>query len=246
MKEEFIKRHSVQLGGKSISYLLRESQRAKNVRLTINSPEMLEVVVPMRYPQDQLEALLKTKQNWILEKLNWFSQRLEQKPKNNPEETPTVLFLGKGYRLVKVLQPGSPQVELVGDKMIVMFPQQKQVKIHDILVGWLRCQARRVINQRLQQYSKLLNVQYNQVFIKDQKTRWGSCSSGGNLNFNYRLVMAPLTVIDYLVVHELAHLREMNHSKQYWQLVESVCPDYRLHRQWLKEHGDELTLPKDL
>lgn len=87
-----------------------------------------------------------------------------------------------------------------------------------------------------------LNLEYNKVFIKDQKTRWGSCSSQGNLNFNYRLVMAPLPVIDYLVTHELAHLAEMNHSKRFWSLVERVCPEYKKHRQWLKEHGSELTL----
>lgn len=238
-------RHSVQLGDKQISYLLRESQRAKNVRFTI-SPQGLEVVVPHNYPENHLETLLKGKQAWILGKLALFSRRQEQAQKNDSAEVQVIPFLGKNYRVVTVLQSGSPQIELVADKIIIMLPQQNQVKLHEVLVGWLRYQAREIISQRLRLYSQRLNVKYNRVFIKDQKTRWGSCSSGGNLNFSYRLVMAPLPIIDYLVVHELAHLKEMNHSKQFWKLVEVICPEYKTHRQWLKEHGAELTLPLGL
>ncbi|SHK42527.1 M48 family metallopeptidase [Desulforamulus aeronauticus] len=244
MKEAMGKNmHTVQLGGKPISYQIRESRRAKHVRFTISSSDGLEVVVPSNYPQDQLETLLKSKQNWILEKLALFSRRVELVQKNALAATQVIRFLGKSYRVVTVFQPGAPQIEIVGDKIIIMLPQQNQVKIRDVLESWLRHQAREVIKQRLQFFSHKLNIKYNQVAIKDQKTRWGSCSSQGNLNFNYRLVMAPVPIIDYLVVHELAHLREMNHSKKFWLLVESVCPAYKAHRQWLKEHGAELTLP---
>ena len=83
---------------------------------------------------------------------------------------------------------------------------------------------------------------FNRVFIKGQKTRWGSCSKQRNLSFNWRLVMAPLPVIDYVVAHELAHLVEMNHSRKFWALVEQIYPGYSLHRAWLKENGRLLTL----
>ena len=83
---------------------------------------------------------------------------------------------------------------------------------------------------------------YQRITIRDQKTRWGSCSAKGTLSFNWRLMLAPPAVLDYVVVHELCHLTHMNHSNAFWELVESDCPDYRAHRKWLKEHGQELIL----
>lgn len=89
-------------------------------------------------------------------------------------------------------------------------------------------------------YAARMQVSYGRITIRDQKTRWGSCSQTGNLNFNWRLILAPERVLDYVVVHELAHRREMNHSPAFWKLVEQVMPDYRVQRQWLKEYGEGL------
>ena len=85
-----------------------------------------------------------------------------------------------------------------------------------------------------------MGVTYGRISIREQKTRWGSCSSAGNLNFNWRLIFAPEEVLDYVVVHELAHRKEMNHSKAFYAVVESVLPDYKSSRRWLREHGDSL------
>ena len=90
-------------------------------------------------------------------------------------------------------------------------------------------------------YSHFISHPYHTITIRDQKTRWGSCSSRGNLSFNWRLMLAPPAVLDYVVVHELCHLEHMNHSKDFWQCVESILPDYKERRKWLKEHGQELT-----
>lgn len=92
-----------------------------------------------------------------------------------------------------------------------------------------------------QTYSHFICHPYHNITIRDQKTRWGSCSSRGNLSFNWRLMLAPPAVLDYVVVHELCHLEHMNHSKDFWQCVESILPDYKERRKWLKEHGQELT-----
>lgn len=101
-------------------------------------------------------------------------------------------------------------------------------------------QARRVIPQRVAYYAGIVGVTYGRITIRSQKTRWGSCSSGGNLNFNCRLMKAPTSVLDYVIVHELCHRLEMNHSSRFWALVEQVMPDYRVHRKWLREHGSSL------
>lgn len=105
-----------------------------------------------------------------------------------------------------------------------------------------RSAARSCFEQRCAYYRSITGGAYTSVTIRDQKTRWGSCSSRGTLSFNYRLIFAPPQVLDYVVVHELCHLTHMNHSKEFWNMVGSVMPDYQTQRKWLKEHGSELTL----
>ena len=100
--------------------------------------------------------------------------------------------------------------------------------------------ARDIFTRKTAYYARIMGVSYGRIAIREQKTRWGSCSSKGNLNFNWRLILAPEEVLDYVVVHELAHRREMNHSKAFYAIVGSVLPDYRQARRWLREHGDSL------
>lgn len=106
--------------------------------------------------------------------------------------------------------------------------------------------ARAQFEARTAHYQAITGGHYTSITIRDQKTRWGSCSSRGTLSFNYRLIFAPPMVLDYVVVHELCHLTHMNHSKEFWNKVASVMPDYRVYRKWLKEHGHELTLESHL
>lgn len=105
-----------------------------------------------------------------------------------------------------------------------------------------RTQARAQFENRVAHYHKITGGHYSSISVRDQKTRWGSCSSRGSLSFNYRLIFAPPIVLDYVVVHELCHLTHMNHSKEFWAMVASVMPEYKTCRTWLKEHGEELTL----
>lgn len=100
--------------------------------------------------------------------------------------------------------------------------------------------ARDIFTRKVSWYARIMGVTYGRIAIREQKTRWGSCSSKGNLNFNWRLIFAPPEVLDYVVVHELAHRREMNHSKAFYNIVESVLPDYKKSRRWLRENGESL------
>lgn len=102
--------------------------------------------------------------------------------------------------------------------------------------------AREYFPKRAAHFQQFTGGTYSRITIRDQKTRWGSCSARGTLSFNWRLMLAPPAILDYVVVHELCHLTHMNHSPAFWQAVEAVCPDYRDSRRWLKEHGQELVL----
>ena len=103
-----------------------------------------------------------------------------------------------------------------------------------------RCATRELVAMLVDDEAAALGVSVERIAIRDQRTRWGSCSTGGTLSFNWRLVLAPLDVLDYVVVHELCHLREPNHSRRFWRLVESRRPGWRVQRAWLHEHGPEL------
>ncbi len=107
-------------------------------------------------------------------------------------------------------------------------------------ISRLTKKARQYIGARCEVYARIIGVDYNRIAIRRQQTRWGSCSSKGNLNFNMLLMLAPIEVIDYVVIHELCHRKQMNHSRQFWALVESAMPDYKVHRQWLKDNGARL------
>ena len=105
-----------------------------------------------------------------------------------------------------------------------------------------RLEAEKALGERTAFFAKVMGIDYGRITVRNQKTRWGSCSAKGTLSFNWRLMLAPPAILDYVVVHELCHLTHMNHSAAFWQAVEAVYPDYRSARRWLKEHGQELIL----
>ena len=132
-----------------------------------------------------------------------------------------------------------PPLELDGDFLLAL-PYQNRVK--EAFITWYREETRAITGRLISEYQKKYHFKVNKVRITSARTRWGSCSSNNNLNFTYRLCMAPLYVIDYVVAHELTHLKHHNHSKTFWNAVEKIKPNYRKDRDWLKQHGALLTL----
>lgn len=127
-------------------------------------------------------------------------------------------------------------------KWILQTPSMSKKIIREVIVQWYRYQAKKIIYERILLYQPYINEQIGVIRIKEQKTRWGSCSSKHNLNFNWKCVIAPIEMLDYIVVHELCHLKQMNDSKAFWNEVEKILPDYKKRDAWWKEHGKELEL----
>ncbi len=143
--------------------------------------------------------------------------------------------------IVSFLEEQAGWIEQHREKMRIRMERQKQIpRFTQKEIRQLADQACEVIPQKVSYYAKCLGVTYGRITIRNQKTRWGSCSAKGNLNFNCLLMMTPEEVINYVVVHELCHRIEMNHSKAFWAQVERILPDYRQSRKWLKDHGTEL------
>lgn len=133
------------------------------------------------------------------------------------------------------------RAKMVLDRLLLFVPYEAGYEEkREQLEKWYRKEASVVLSEKAAFYAERLSVTYREIHIKDQKSRWGSCSSLGNLNFNWRILMAPESVCDYIVIHELCHLKHMDHSERFWRLVERNCPEYRQYRKWLKEHGGEL------
>ncbi|MBF0406819.1 MAG: M48 family metallopeptidase [Candidatus Riflebacteria bacterium] len=126
-------------------------------------------------------------------------------------------------------------------RIIVPMSEKKSVgTARTLLVDWLRNEASVHLNSRVKYFSERMVIRYNQVVIKDTRSRWGSCSGKGNINFNWRIIMAPEEVIDYIVIHELAHITNMDHSKSFWNVVKNYCAEYKNHQMWLRVNGEKL------
>lgn len=133
------------------------------------------------------------------------------------------------------------KVYITDNKIIIILAEEDSIaNAKDLLLKFLIEFARNLISEKSEYYSKKHGFVYNKIAIKEQSTRWGSCSSLKNLNFNWRLIFAPEKVLEYVIVHELSHTIQMNHSKAFWNLVEDTMPDYKNYRIWLKKNGKNL------
>lgn len=231
---------SSRLGDQTILYIIKRSSRAKYVRLEVTLRTGLTVVVPNSYDIRKIPDLLQAKRGWILGKLARYSQppAIESALRSND----TILYLGRNVEVVARQNHGNiASVKLEQDRLFVNL-RAGGAGLGLVLEQWYRMRAAEFISERANKLSARLGLTYNRLTIRGQKTRWGSCSHKGNLNFNWKLMMAPEPVIDYVVTHELAHLKEMNHTKRFWELVAQHCPRCREYRKWLKEHQAELAL----
>ncbi len=204
-----------------------------SVTIRIMPDGSVRVAAPSLYPRFFIDRLLKEKADWIREKQQGVRLRM-QKTKSLHEDG--YLYLGKTYPL----ELGKNQKELIElrDKLYLGSSSKRYVKTY--LTSWYKQQARKVIVERVHHYARISGSRFNAIKLTSAETRWGSCSSQRNLNFNWKLIMAPIEVIDYVVAHELAHLKEMNHSRDFWEAVRKMFPLYREYRTWLKRHGDTL------
>lgn len=233
------------LQGRQVDYTVRSSRRAKRVLVKFSADTGLEVVYPSRRRQPAPEAVLRENSDWILRAMARLAQESHRRPSRCYQPGEVYFFRGEAYKLELTILPNGARssVQLAGDTLVLACPQSAQREDRRAaVVAWYRWQAKAYLPQRTRQLAQEHDFSYGQLRIKHQKTRWGSCSAQGNLNLNLRLMMAPDRAIDYVILHELCHLRELNHSAAFWRLVAERCPDYQHWRAWLNENGRMLIL----
>jgi len=224
------------------------SKRARNIRLQINSDGQFSLIAPRLMPQFAIKSFLVKHTSWIKKQWIKIEKQKTLRPKFNYQNGDIFYYFGEQVNLM--VSPSDKKrtaIKIRGSSIIInlhhSISKSDGVKtIKQIIENFYKKKAEEVIHDRLQFFNEHYNFKYNRVTLRNQKSRWGSCSYLKNLNFNWRLIMAPIEVIDYVVVHELCHLKEMNHSQRYWDLVTEVIPNYKEVRKWLKDNHYLLTI----
>lgn len=223
---------SLDLAGGAIKIDVRTSKRARRLRL-VSGINGVEAIVPLNYRVEELQSFVSAKLDWIIKTSRYYSRL---KKRCGGLEPGTIYFLGSRYRfhVVKDRQ----QSAVISDAMkVVTFHVADRRRYRHEMQEWYREQTGRIIAERLPVLAGRLNLKYNKVSIKSQRSRWASCSKKGNLNFNLLLAAAPPQVIDYVIIHELVHLVELDHSPRFWQLVKEADPEYKRHKEWLASYA---------
>lgn len=226
----------------AFEYTITYSAR-KSIEIRIEPSGILKIKAPKGTKQEYINRILEKKGSWIENKVQLIIDR-GKVTKRHFSTGEKIFYLGDEIDLT-VHRHDINQVKInkLNGELVMTIPAKmhtEEIKVY--LEQFYKQTLKSIIIERIPHFSNQLHHTPNKITIRNQKTRWGSCSSSGNLNFNYRLLMAPGEVIDYIIVHELCHLEHMNHSKAFWNLVEKMMPDYRLKEKWLKEHGQLLNL----
>lgn len=255
----------------AIEYKIRRHKRAKNITLRLKPDLTLAITIPHRFfSEEQALTFAKQKHDWIYRNFLRLQKHGLQRPAHYLPGR-KLLILGQEHLQLNFCHAAMDQnsaaavefdfrrrYQVIEDQFFVNITNftnsladfdatqcqssRCQQFIKDCLADFYRREAKTYLSKRTDYFCNLLGKNYRQIRIKNQKSRWGSCSKQQNINYNFRIMMAPKEVIDYLVAHEVAHLQEMNHSPSFWQVVESIFPEYQQHRQWLRKHGHTLVI----
>jgi predicted metal-dependent hydrolase len=221
-------------------HLIRSRKRRKTISLHIQEDGKIVVNAPYRTPKWEIEKFIEEKQSWIVKKI---SEKERSIRKAEKEFIPgqEFLYLGELYPLeIQDTHHGEHPLKLSFGRFVLDGHHVKGAR--GLFIQWYKKEARARIMERMDYYSHRLHLFPKGIKITSAKYRWGSCSRDNRLCFSWRIIMASLSIIDYILIHELVHIKEKNHSKRFWNDLESIIPDYRKHRLWLKEHGHSLCL----
>lgn len=220
--------------------LIRSKRRRKTISLHIKEGGKIVIRAPYKASRREIEEFIREKEAWVVEKLAEGKERAKELQKAFvPGEK--FLYLGEWYPLkIDESDHDAPHLKLSFGNFILNRDHVEEAR--NLFIEWYKREAKEKIEGRVRYYSDRFHLFPKGTKITGAKSRWGSCSRDNRLSFSWRIVMAPLAIIDYVLAHELVHIREKNHSKKFWTSLEAILPDYRERRLWLKKNGHWLCL----
>lgn len=232
-------KRAVSADGRRIEYILIQSVR-KDVLLQALPEGQTRVYAPRQMRLRDVDALVRDNAQKIAGMHQALDRRLDEDCRAHPVNEGSRISVEGTVRTLR-LHSGKVRAELLPDELHLWLPAPgDESSVRAALKTTLAPMALERIRQRIDVHHPAIGGQFGRVTVRDQHSRWGSCSSKHNLNFNWKLIMAPPEALDYVVIHELCHLQEFNHSPRFWRLVETRMPDYEIWKKWLKVHGNEL------
>lgn len=223
-----------------LKYTILRKPRKRGATITVQPDNEVVISVPKYFSESMIQEILERQASWIAKKTAVYKNLRQKFPAKNYQEGDLFHFLGDVYSL-KVQTAALRKVELQKNNLWVFCPQEIPSKGKDSLASviraWYESEAERILKVRVKYYEERMKLLGGEIEIKTIRSFWGSCAADKKLRFNARLIMAPLEVVDYVVVHELSHLVHRNHSYRFWNLVGQFIPQYARHRSWLNAHG---------
>lgn len=214
------------------------------MRIQINRTATVTVFSPKCLKEDEIRAIVKRKAKWIIGKQKFIERNRHSNSNKEFVSGESFPYLGKYYRLkvMRSIPVTEGECRLVNGRLVVEANgksdnENERTAIKKALMGWYLQHAEEKIGERANRFARLIGKWPTSVKIKNQERRWGSCSRNGEIRLNWKIIMAPPSVIDYVVTHELCHLIYTHHSTHFWQKVQSIIPDYKKRRDWLKENS---------
>lgn len=239
--------HSIQFGNQTIPYTLSRSHRRKTLSISVNR-HGVSVISPSDIDIEKIESTLHKKAVWIIKQLADFDEmkiNVKERSFLSGEKLP---YLGRHYRLkVQKTDCDQPSFRFYQSRFLAEIPNgRNEGEYRDLLyplyVNWVKERADLFAQNRIQRFTLKLQQEPKKIIIKEQEQRWGSCTSAGNILLNWRIFLAPTSIIDYVLAHELVHLKHMNHSNEYWETLRMLLPDYEQRKEWLRINGGTLNV----
>jgi len=221
------------------SVRLIRSARTKRMCIRVDRSG-ISVLSPINQDTKSVRNFISNNNSWILKKIIFYA-KLNSKLEYGPLLKDEIIYFGKKYKL-KFVKDTLQYAVLSENLMKITFHVKDRRTCRRNIVNWYRQQTKKLLDEKVPFFGKKLSISYGKVSMRSQKLRWGSCSKEGNLNFNLLLSALPLNIIDYIIIHELFHLVELNHSDHFWKLVEHAFPTYKDCRTWLRINGSYLHL----
>jgi predicted metal-dependent hydrolase len=239
--------HTIKYGNKTIPYNLNRSPRRKTLSISVDQ-HGVSVISPSEIEQEKVESALHNKAPWIIKQLADFEEMNIAAIKRSFQSGEKLLYLGRNYRL-KVIKTDCPepsfrfyQGRFTAEIPINTSVEQHRDIIYPLYVEWIKKKAYGFALERIKRFSLKLQKEPKKLIVKDQDQRWGSCTPKGSILLNWRIFLAPVSMIDYVLAHELTHLKHMNHGKEFWDTLAMLLPDYENRKEWLRIHGGTLDI----